>query len=208
MPTSVTASSEEESPFLERTSERTSEPTMDPMHSYSASTSYDPENTYLFEKQSQQATKKRSRTQFTDGSKIDCIYNSIDAVKAIKTLLRKLLSVTRINSKDAPPSVSLTLPVLFEECLNVCVDELERHGSMISAACANTQAKKRADLAHCKRNKARNKQLAHLQLMKHGVNQTLPPPGPTWEFNHNVPKLLTPLLIDCCIWEYHLVYAF
>ena len=92
--------------------------------------SLDPETYNLFgSKPNSTKTKKRSRSQMSGGGKMDAVYTSVEALKAVIILLRATLSA--VQSSEGVASAGIipldSSTALVGECLSVAISNLGRN---------------------------------------------------------------------------------
>lgn len=102
------------------------------------------------------SAKKRKRNRISEAEKIDIVYNSLDGIAAVRSLLRSTLAAiqSRVEA-DASSHRDDRLVRLVGDCLATAVDGIDRNAREIRDACSSTSAKRNADKIHRKLTKGR-----------------------------------------------------
>ena len=97
---------------------------------------------------------KRERDVLSDDQKMDKVYNSLDQVGGSISLLQSTLDANRSLAKQVEAvgggGDALELCKLNCTSLSIAIHNLEEARDDIASSCANTKAKKHADIAHMK----------------------------------------------------------
>ena len=113
-------------------------------------TRLDPEIGNVLAKPPPSNPSKRSRSSLSDDVKIDNVYQSLDALGSIQSLLQSTLEAQQSVSSDSNEG---GLNELTCKSLQLAIDSLKEETAIIASSCANTSAKKQADVAHSKTTK-------------------------------------------------------
>ena len=117
------------------------------------------ETAFVFvDQQSKKSTEKRSWSRLSNDAKMDAVFSALGGMRAVGVLL-----------EAETKSVEAWSTHLVAESLNLAAVYMTNFADALKSACANTSAKKYANLAHRKLNReSRQRQKAEQLLVKGG----------------------------------------